>query len=99
MTFGFGPRRGAYLDATEVPPPPPAPPPAAAAAGARGAPPLRDARPRLPLAVRAALQLRPHLGPSRRLDLVGPVRRRAPLRRARLRPPAARPPRRRRRLP
>ena len=37
---------------------------------------LRDVRPRLPLALRAALQLRADVGPPGRLDLVGPVRRR-----------------------
>ena len=44
---------------------------------------LRGVRPLLPLAVRAALQLRADVGAPRRLDLVGPLRRRAALRRAR----------------
>ena len=48
--------------------------------------PLRDLRPHLPLALRAALQLRADLRSPRRVDLLGPLRRRHPLRRARLRP-------------
>ncbi len=56
---------------------------------------LRDPRSALPRALRPALQLRADLGPSRRLDLVGPLRGRPAVRRARLRPgrlPSARTP-------
>ncbi len=72
MAFTFGPRRGTYVDITEVTP--------------TGGPLDVDelahferSRPRLPFAVRHPLQLRAHLRPSRRLDLLGPLRRRHPL--------------------
>ena len=56
---------------------------------------LRDARPALPLAVRAPVQLRAHVRPSRRVDLVGSLHGR-PVRRPRLRSGRPRPRRRRR---
>ena len=67
--------------------------PAAARRG--GAGPLRGGRPLLPLALRAPLQLRADVGPPRGLDLLGPLRRRDPLRRdglRRSRSPTARTP-------
>ena len=70
-------------------------PPAARRGGAR---PLRGGRPLLPLALRAPLQLRADVGPPRRLDLLGPLRRGHPLRRDGLRPREARPRGRRHRL-
>ena len=63
-----------------------------------GAAGLRAARPRLPLALRDALQLRADVGPSGRLDLVGPLRAGAALRHDGLRPRRARPRGRRRHL-
>ena len=65
---------------------------------ARGARAVRVVRSRLPLAVRGALQLRPDLGAPRRLGVLGPLRRRPPLRRARLRRQPPRPRGRRSRL-
>ena len=64
----------------------------------RGPRPLRDLRPHLPRAVRAPLQLRAHVGPPRRLDLVGALHGRGPLRERRLRHRRPRPCRRRHRL-
>ncbi len=63
-------------------------PPAARRGGPR---PLRGGRPLLPVALRAPLQLRADVGPSRRLDLLGPLRRGDPLRRDGLRAREARP--------
>ena len=61
-------------------------------AARRGGPrPLRGGRPRLPVALRPPLQLRPDVGPPRRLDLLGPLRRGDPVRRDGLRARQARP--------
>ena len=78
MSFTFGPRRGLYVDLTEEMP-------GRRAAHAGRAGPLRDLRPPLSLALRPPLQLRPHVGPPRRVDLLGPPGRRGALRRDGLR--------------